>query len=129
MTFYHQKDGQRPHKQITFLNSPFYLCGTVGWLRGAVGSVRTTEPVWLRAAAAGTHRAVTLARPGAGYVCTSSYYLQYDYFSLVKATVVTVVGLLSMAVDMREDTSSVSKTFILGFSCRCFSSASTTQTR
>ena len=60
-------------------------------------------------------------------ICTSSYYyLQYDYFSLVKATVVRVVGLLSMAVDSREDTSSVSKTFILGFSCRCCSSASTT---
>ena len=62
-------------------------------------------------------------------ICTSSYYLQYDYFSLVKATVVRVVGLLSMTVDRREDTSSVSKTFILGFSCRCFSSASTNQTR
>ena len=59
-------------------------------------------------------------------ICTSSYYLQYDYFSLVKATVVRVVGLLSMAVDMREETISVSKTFILGFSCRCCSFASTT---
>ena len=48
-----------------FWTSLYYLRGTVCRLRGAVGSVRTTEPVGLRAAPAGTHRAVTLTRPGA----------------------------------------------------------------